>query len=78
MAPSVLDDRSAPPDADQLAQELGLTRRSRYQLTAALAAQKPRLGAVWTLGSKWRGLALQLMLGKRTGRVLDPRLECRD
>jgi hypothetical protein len=52
MAPSVLDDRSAPPDADQLALGLGLARHSWDRLTAALVAQNPPLGAVRKVGGK--------------------------
>lgn len=72
VAISAFDDRSAPPQADQLATALASTRRLWEDLVTALAAQHPPLAETWKFGGQQWGWALQLKQRKRAVVYLTP------
>lgn len=72
MATSAFDDKSSPPQADQLAAALGRASGLWGDLVAALASQHPPLSESWKYGGQQWGWTLQLKQRKRTVVYLTP------
>ncbi|NIM49280.1 MAG: DUF3788 family protein [Gemmatimonadales bacterium] len=72
MATSAFDDKSAPPQAGELAAALGGASPLWDSLVAALASQHAPLSETWKFGGQKWGWTLQLKQRKRTVLYLTP------
>jgi hypothetical protein len=72
VATSAFDDKSSPPQAEQLAAVLGRAWRLWGELVSALASQYPPLSENWKYGGQQWGWTLQLKQRKRTVVYLTP------
>lgn len=72
MAMSAFDDKTSPPEADQLAGTLGRANGLWEPLVEELASEYAPLSETWKFGGKQWGWALQLKQRKRTVLYLTP------